>query len=312
MVALEWPKDGLERVGVCPACGYHGRTLRYAELADRVFFSAPGKWNLYACDRCGALFLDPRPTQATVGLAYSSYYTHEEAPTSGGIRGLLDRLLPGGTPAANGIVRDLALPPGAWCLDVGCGDGRILRQLRAAGCDAQGIDPDPVAVASARDAGLSVIEGTLDRATFEPGSFHAVILNHVAEHLHHPAETLLTCRELLQPGGRLWLATPNLGSSGHSRFGRNWLHLDPPRHLVLFTRGSLSSLVQSVGFSGLRFRSSRTATLVYPASKAIELGEKPMEFVPPRKSVLQARLVDLLSSLRPRNAEELVLIADRD
>lgn len=308
----DWPEDGLESVGVCPVCAHGRRTLLYGELEDRVFFSAPGRWNLRVCDRCRAAFIDPRPTEAAIGLAYRSYYTHGGTSTPGGLRGLVDRLLPGGTPASHGIVRDLALHSGARCLDVGCGDGAILRHLVAAGLDAQGIDPDPIAVAAARGAGLSVVEGTLDRDTFEPDSFGAVILNHALEHLHDPAETLGICRELLQPGGRLWLATPNLDSSGHSRFGRNWLHLDPPRHLVLFTRGSLALLLQSVGFSGLRFHSSRTATLVYPASTAIELGRKPMEFVPPRGVVLQARMVDVLGLLRPRNAEELVLIAERD
>lgn len=183
--------------------------------------------------------------------------------------------------------------------------------MRAAGLDVQGIDPDPVAVASARSTGLSVIEGTLGKDMFEPGSFDAVTLNHAVEHLHDPGETLRICSGLLAPGGRLWIATPNLDSWGHRRFGRHWLHLDPPRHLVLFTRASLSSLAGASGFTGLRFRPSRTATLVYPASKAIELGEKPMEFVPPRRVVLHARLVDLVISFRPQSGEELVLIANR-
>jgi 2-polyprenyl-3-methyl-5-hydroxy-6-metoxy-1,4-benzoquinol methylase len=311
-VAQGWPEDWLESVAACLVCGHRDRTLLYGELEDKVFFSAPGKWNLHTCDRCGAVFLDPRPTRAAMAHAYRSYYTHEHSQATGGLRGLLDRWLPGGTSAAQRIVGDLGLSPGSRCLDVGCGEGALLRRMRAAGLEVCGVDPDPVAVAVARDAGLSVVEGTLDDETFERASFDAVTLNHAIEHLHDPGETLRICRSLLAPGGRLWIATPNLDSGGHRRFGRHWLHLDPPRHLVLFTRASLTSLVSAAGFTRLRFRPSRTATLVYPASVAIALGEKPMEFVPPRSVVLRARLVDLFVSSRPRRSEELVLTADRD
>lgn len=311
MAAREWPEDGLESVAGCPICGTGLRTPLYRDLEDRVFFSAPGRWDLHRCNGCGAVLLDPRPTEAAIALAYRSYYTHEPPRSTEGLRALLDRLLPGGSPAADGVVGDLALEDGSRCFDVGCGDGSLLRRLRTAGLDVQGIDPDPVAVASARSSGLPVVEGTLEGATFEAGSFDAVTLNHAVEHLHDPAETLRICRDLLRPGGRLWIATPNLDSWGHRRFGRNWLHLDPPRHLVLFTRGALSSLVRTAGFGEPRFRLSRTATLVYPASTAIELGQKPMEFVPSRRVVLRARLVDLAVSLRPQKAEELVLVAER-
>src|SRR5216110_445493 len=74
-----WPYTGLESVELCPVCGSASRELLYSRLRDRVFFCAPGEWELYGCVKCGTGFLDPRPNAATIGLAYSSYFTHNSA-----------------------------------------------------------------------------------------------------------------------------------------------------------------------------------------------------------------------------------------
>jgi len=75
----EWPASGLETVSRCPICGKQDRKLDHSRLRDRVFRSAPGEWNLYRCGECGTGYLDPRPNRATIGLAYSKYWTHESA-----------------------------------------------------------------------------------------------------------------------------------------------------------------------------------------------------------------------------------------
>ena len=57
------------------------------------------------------------------------------------------------------------------------------------------------------------------------------------------------------------IATPNLEALGHRAFGRDWVGLDPPRHLVLFTTASLterrlSAVVLSAMITGLTSPSS--------------------------------------------------------
>ena len=164
------------------------------------------------------------------------------------------RLIPRVAPARGALVdreiRHLPAIPGGRLLDVGCGSGAFLVQMAALGWRAQGIDPDPAAVASAREAGLSVTQGTLADLDLDEhaGAFDAVTLSHVIEHLHDPAEDLRRVHRLLRPGGLLWIATPNLEALGLRRFGRDWLGLDPPRHLVLFTRASLERLLRDTGF----------------------------------------------------------------
>lgn len=72
-------------------------------------------------------------------------------------------------------------------LDVGCGSGEFLAQMRELGWDVFGVEPDPQAARVAREQfGLTVWPGALAEASFPDGFFDAVTLNHVIEHVADP------------------------------------------------------------------------------------------------------------------------------
>jgi SAM-dependent methyltransferase len=341
--AGDWPAGGLERVSACPVCGESARRLLHADLWDRVSFTAPGRWTLYACCGCGAGYPDPRPSEATIDLAYRGYHTHAEpapphAPPPGRLgrlrwalgNGYLNRrygydfepsigvgagvaaLLPRRRWLADMRVRHLPRPPGSpRLLDVGCGNGSFLRDMRDAGWDVAGIDPDPEAVATARRTGATVEEGLLTEDSFEPESFDAVTLSHVVEHLHDPAETLAICRKLLKAGGLLWVATPNLQSRGHAYFGAHWRGLEPPRHLAIFTGPGLTGLLERLGFEIVARPRNYMAGFFFRASAAIAAGLDPNDQSRPAPSAVarRARLADAATVLRRDGAEELMVVA---
>ena len=116
-----WGAGDTETVGACPLCASRARTLLHGELVDRVFFTAPGPWQLWRCDACGAGYLDRRPTPAAIGRAYRTYFTHDQAlpPTPSGERlGLQARLkraaLNDYLQAAFGYRLRPALPVSGW------------------------------------------------------------------------------------------------------------------------------------------------------------------------------------------------------
>jgi 2-polyprenyl-3-methyl-5-hydroxy-6-metoxy-1,4-benzoquinol methylase len=273
----DWPADGLENVPRCPVCGGTQRKLLHANLRDRVFGGAPGQWNLQACGGCGSAYLDPRPTPATIGQAYRNYCTHapggavDSANASGWRRFRIAQrnaylnanygyhLKPAAwNPILLGSARRRRFDtftgffrypgPGARVLDIGCGNGSYLRQMRSIGWEVCGVEPDPQSAALARAAGLDVRAGMLQDQSLPEGHFDAITMTHVIEHLHDPMDTLRRCWKLLKPGGQITLTTPNLDSRGHQIFGADWLPLDPPRHLVLFTENSLRQAMERCGF----------------------------------------------------------------
>ena len=283
----EWPVDGLEPVPNCPVCGANTRILLHEGLTDRVFFCAPGYWSMYRCESCASAYLDPRPTPATIGLAYQRYFTHDDAPSYsslsflGKIRrrfangdrnfrygtrdypasklGILAaRLIPNTRAFIDSGMRHLPkVTAGKRLLDVGCGNGQFLSRARSAGWDVVGIDLDPKAVEAACGQGLDVRLGGVDELDPVVEQFDVITLAHVIEHVHHPVGVLQACYGLLKPGGFIWIDTPNIASEGHRVFGANWLHLDPPRHLTLFTLESMCSALSATGFGEIEVKPYR-------------------------------------------------------
>lgn len=308
----------VERVERCPVCGGDDRAPLHLGLSDFVFGVAPGTWDLHRCLTCRGAFLDPRPTAASIGAAYASYYTHTppvpEPPSTGPARRLRNGyvnarlgarlapasaagravvpLLPPVKAASDRLFRHLPIPPGGRLLDVGCGNGQFVLHARDAGWEAEGIDVDEQAVA----VGEHLRAGRIEDEPAE--TYDAITLSHVIEHVPDPVSTLRAVRRALKPGGRVWLATPNLQSPGHRALGRRWLHLDPPRHLALFTGASLRRALGAAGFTDVgHHRTALDAREVFAKSGA--------------PGSRRALVADALALAVPGAGEELVLSARR-
>lgn len=308
VVDQPWPENGLEAVTACPICGDARRCKLYDDLTDNVFFCAPGTWSLHECQGCGSAYLDPRPTRATIYLAYQAYYTHKSPanPATENLHGVrrLQRVLANGYrnlrfgtrdfPASRlGVLAAYLVPgqkasldrgmrhlPGPGCgrrvLDVGFGNGRFLERARCAGWSASGVDLDPLAVRNARIRGLDVRHGGIEAYADQLVSFDVITMSHVIEHVHDPIDVLKKANALLKPGGRLWLDTPNSQSSGHSLFRRNWRGLEPPRHLTLFTWDAMLKALREIGFhSFCRRIPHEVSHSIYGASERISYGLDP-------------------------------------
>lgn len=282
VAAAGWPADGLEVLGHCPLCKETARELLHEDLEDKLFGCAPGKWTMYVCNDCGLAYLDPRPDRASIGIAYQTYSTHQEgldddpANTGGGrwrrakqavlrqyitlrfgnprrwhdaVLGYLMYLHPRQRVAFDSALRHLPRPSmGHRLLDIGCGSGRFMAWARAAGWSCVGTEVDPVAARIARSRGFHVSEEDVSELATAGQRFNAVTISHVIEHVHDPESLLRSARELLEPGGVLWIESPNLNAHGHARFGAAWRGLEPPRHLQLFQHQSLHALLVKTGF----------------------------------------------------------------
>ncbi len=278
----EWPPEGLEALGTCPDCAAAGRAVLHDGLTDLAFGCAPGRRTLWRCADCGSAYLDPRPDAAHIGLAYSAYYTHAESAAGGEARGLkawTRKALANANAYVNarfGGAQSPALPFGAALigalptqrlaldyryrhirrlpkgggklLDVGCGNGNFLRLAATIGWQAEGVEPDPAAVASARTSGLAVTQGGIELLDGISEAYDQLTLSHVIEHVHDPLALLSACCRLLKPGGMLYLETPIIDANGHTRFGAAWRGLEVPRHLLLFSHRALHGILARAGF----------------------------------------------------------------
>jgi 2-polyprenyl-3-methyl-5-hydroxy-6-metoxy-1,4-benzoquinol methylase len=161
-------------------------------------------------------------------------------------------------------------------LDIGCANGHFLQIARdELGYQVEGLEIDPHAREIAQSRGLKIHAGQMPGSGLSPGSYAQITLSHVLEHLHDPLAALQECRDLLHPGGRIWLCIPNLAATSLGRFGIYSFLLDPPRHLVMFDSRSLSSLLAKAGFQNIQLQSEPGHDFMFIQSWMVEQGMDP-------------------------------------
>lgn len=168
-----------------------------------------------------------------------------------------------------------ACPQGSL-LDVGCGNGQFLQNMKNLGWEVKGVEIDERAVTTARKfLGLDVISGTLENAQFPDNFFDIVTVSHVIEHLYDPINFLGECRRVLKPGGKLVLLTPNINSFCHKMFKQSWRGVEIPRHLMLFSLPTLEACARKAHFDTVVINSTaRMAAYIYSESKSTKDGRK--------------------------------------
>lgn len=239
----------------CPICGQvpeephaRGRDFEYGSTGDR-------EWSFLRCRPCGVLVLSPRPADSELARIYpKTYYAYDftSKKTLGyTVKTLLDRR------AARTYLK-YAKGRGN-ILDVGCGDGRLLRVFAGRGVAPDrlyGIDLSETAVAAAKSHGLQVECQRLEEVEYAPNFFALAVLQQVIEHVSDPRAMIAKLHRILAPGGAAILETPNTVSWDHWLFqARHWGGYHIPRHFFLFDKTSLTRLLQACGFDVVEVRS---------------------------------------------------------
>jgi 2-polyprenyl-3-methyl-5-hydroxy-6-metoxy-1,4-benzoquinol methylase len=160
-------------------------------------------------------------------------------------------------------------------LDVGCGNGEFIRQMRSYGWNVSGVDLDAAAVAYGRSRGLNIYQGTISELP-ETAQYEVIALTHVIEHVPDPTAMLRECAKRLRPGaGRVVISTPNLDSLGHKWFRKYWRGLEVPRHFVVFSPAGLRRCIERAGLTVATMRTeTRLAQMVYNHSASAQAGKR--------------------------------------
>ena len=244
------PADSQATAVTCPLC-----QSAASMLADAFpGYQEGGRYQVFECVYCDIQFVHP---MAVHNQLYEAIYRHAdhlpgyhryssyraEIATQPNPLGWLSAQ----EPAFWFIQSELAkLPREARILEVGSGLGYLTYALRSAGYHCIGIDISENAIAEARSAfgdfylhkDLRVI------ADEEPGSFDAVIMTEVIEHVPHPTDFLSLAARLLKTTGIALVTTPNKSAA---RAGTCWQTESPPVHLWWFSETGMRRLAQDVG-----------------------------------------------------------------
>jgi SAM-dependent methyltransferase len=103
---------------------------------------------------------------------------------------------------------ELVPPPGARTLEIGCGEGRVSRDLAARGHRLTAVDASPTllrAAAEADPAGEYLLADA-ERLPFEDGSFDLVVAHQVLMDVDDMPAAVREAGRVLMPGGRFCVA----------------------------------------------------------------------------------------------------------
>ena len=234
--------------------------------ADYLLGQLDPEYTYVRCEQCGFIYLNPRPSTDEMAPFYpDSYDSYQAAPAGRWTHqyGMQKRCQEVMRYQRHGRI-----------LDVGCSNGSFLAAMQSLGWQVQGVEINAHAAALARQAGLDVFSGTLEQAGYPPGTFEAVTLWDVLEHLHQPIESLREIRRILKPEGVLVLKVPNGASWEARRFGRAWSGVDAPRHTCLFTPTTLHRALTCTGFTVLSQHNRIGSYSFFPLSVRFWLTQK--------------------------------------
>lgn len=233
--------------GACPLCGPDYAGLHAASGPDFEHRTAGEQEFRFArCTACGTLILDPRPVDDQIaGLYPPDYVSYRFDQLNSVMRMARNAVQRGKTSVLARLV-----PERGTIVDVGCGSGALLRQMQARygsrfrliGWDYEGPHLERLV-----GSGIEVVAAPIE-PEHVPRSVDLFVLNQVIEHVPHPDRLVAMLASALTPGGHLVIETPDTDGLDARWFaGRYWGGYHFPRHMVLFNRQNLRTLIERCG-----------------------------------------------------------------
>jgi hypothetical protein len=227
----------------CRQCAGEARLLFLARDLNRAV--TPEQFPYYRCKGCGVVQLDPVPGDL------ARYYPqgYHDIPRSEG------EVLEGAGHERYKLEAIGAQGGGRRLLEIGPSYGRFAALAKRAGFDVHGIEMDLACcrfleqVLGMRAWHTSDVRRTL--ATLP--RFDVIALWHSIEHLQDPWALLDLLPEHLENDGQLAIASPNPQSLQFRLFGRDWVHLDAPRHVNLIPHAVLEARLSARGLRRVHF-----------------------------------------------------------
>jgi len=225
----------------CVACGF-GTVEPWLSVRRADGRATAAVYRLDRCRSCGTAVTVGRSRGDSTDLYRGGAYASPPAA----VDLLLEPLRRLANAAALRAIGPIA--PGERVIDIGSGDGRLLRLLAEHECTVVGIEP----YAEQGDTGPEVLARAVEALGAPAERADVVVLWHVLEHLDDPVAGLRGAVGALGDRGRIVISVPNLDSLQARIGGRRWFHLDVPRHAVHFTRRGLVRLIERSGLAVTR------------------------------------------------------------
>ena len=177
------------------------------------------KFKLFECSKCFSLFLSPQPKN--LNKFYPKNY-RKYKPLVNKILNLKYYLF---CFKINKIFKNT----NKKILEIGCGNGQMLSIFKKLGWKVFGIERDVNL-----NKKLNITNKKINK--FNNNMFNLILMHNSLEHLKKPSFYLRNAIKKIKKNGRLIITVPNYNSLQFKIGNDQWLHLDTPRHLCIFSQ----------------------------------------------------------------------------
>jgi 2-polyprenyl-3-methyl-5-hydroxy-6-metoxy-1,4-benzoquinol methylase len=232
---------GMVVISACPIC--NGSDFK-EHLICTDYTSSHENFTIKKCGSCQFLMTDPRPEDASLSKYYLSnkYISH-----TGKGENLIDKVYLLARKFTLAKKRKLINKHSTKrsALDIGCGTGEFLSELKSHGWQIAGVEPSD----NARALAEKITETKIYQSLLEihEGAYDVVTLWHVLEHLPNLSQALTTISKLINPTGTIFIAVPNPNSFDAKHYKSFWAGYDVPRHLWHFSQDNMKMLLEKNG-----------------------------------------------------------------
>jgi len=230
----------------CPCCGSTHITPQLKAIDYTV---SKDFFEIWHCNNCTLRFTQYVPDAENISPFYqsTSYVSHSDTQ-DGFINKLYHRVRNFTLKQKRKLIIDATQTTNGKLLDVGAGTGAFSNEMKEAGWQVTGLEPDT----TARQVALNKFGLQLDEPdklfSLTANHFEAITMWHVLEHVHNLHGYLEQYHKILKPNGRLIIAVPNYTSYDAQHYHEVWAAYDVPRHLYHFSPESMTRLANLKGF----------------------------------------------------------------
>ena len=245
----------------CAICGNEQNNKPY--ILKEMMFGYKDEFKYFECGDCACFQIDKIPENM------DKYYPHDYYSFNQGTEKPLKRSyfkqlqydhLSGHKPSTLGAIASFKYNPKIYhwfknmgvenkamkILDIGCGNGTLLKQLYQVGfTDLTGVDPY-VEKDVIYNQNLKIQKTTIFEINEQ---FDIIMTHHSLEHMDRQMDVINRIHQLLRPGGKLLIRIPVMSERLFQKYGINLVSLDPPRHFFIHSIKSIKMLLSNAGFA---------------------------------------------------------------
>jgi 2-polyprenyl-3-methyl-5-hydroxy-6-metoxy-1,4-benzoquinol methylase len=288
-VAAVMGENQIRRLDSCSLCGSSSYDVLWTLGSD------PFPLVAVICGRCGLIRLTSTLSDAAAAEFYSGDAWRREIygqdTTTDLLKEIFEQQTRRAVPALEFIEQTSGSLKGKQALDIGCATGGFVHALRKRGADGYGIEPSvPQSQFGIEHYGLPIECAPLEHHDAS-ARYDLILCIRTLNHVAHPLDTLGQIRDLLHPGGWLYLEVLNFPHALRRKPLDKCIKMDHPH---MFSVRTLRALLLKAGFRILAHEDDLTGVHDFHSLNHIHVlaqpGESTEKVAFSRLAVLEAQL----------------------